>query len=409
MRHRHASPKYYYHKKQTAGGHDEISESGDPQISDDGSVACSDDADGRCNSVSGDRDDLLSTVHRHFMSGQDIATLEVSDDCDTSCSSSRPSACDHEVPGKVINFITDTVKFLTVQVQINNKLATAIIDTGAQASLISSQLVDKLNLPIYSDTESLKVIGHSHFETVGSVKVDSCIGDIQMEQSKFRIFPKIVNENISLLLGVDFLKLNRLEVCAGKRMLIKHFEDGSAAKIYIDKVGAPANVMFSNIMCFAARDIKIDKGQVQRVPINYCIPSKSPNQLLLYDDAGIDCKLSGRVHGLTGIASEETKYILMSSTETPVTVKKGQPLGSLSSVFQLTEDMLDVDGVSPCDENVFNLPLPELSVGQQAEVISILKRYKSVFCTGDLDIGHANITDHHIELTDETPIYQQPR
>ena len=74
-------------------------------------------------------------------------------------------------------------------------------------------------------------------------------------------------------------------------MLIKHFEDGSAAKIYIDKVGALADVMFSN-MCFAARDIKIDKGQVQRVPINYCIPSKSQNQLLLYD-AGIDYKLSG--------------------------------------------------------------------------------------------------------------------
>ena len=118
MRHGHASPKYYYHKKQTAGGHDEISESSDPQISDNGSVACSDDdADGRCNSASGERDDLLSTVHRHFMSGQDIATLEVSDDYDTSCSSSRSSAsCDKEVPGKVINFITDTVKFLTVEV-----------------------------------------------------------------------------------------------------------------------------------------------------------------------------------------------------------------------------------------------------------------------------------------------------
>ena len=116
------------------------------------------------------------------MSVQDVAALDVSDECDTSCSSSGSSAsCDHKVPGKVINFITDTVKFLTVEVQINNKLATAIIDTGAQASLISSQLVDKLNIPIYSDTESLKVIGHSHFETVGSVKVDSCIGDIQME------------------------------------------------------------------------------------------------------------------------------------------------------------------------------------------------------------------------------------
>ena len=62
-------------------------------------------------------------------------------------------------------------------------------------------------------------------------------------------------------------------------MLIKHFEDGSAVKIHIDKVGAPANVMFSNIMCFAARDIKIDKGQVQHVPINYCIPYRQNLQI----------------------------------------------------------------------------------------------------------------------------------
>ena len=39
--------------------------------------------------------------------------------------------------------ILTPLKFLTVEVRINNKLATAIIDTGAQASLISSQLVDK--------------------------------------------------------------------------------------------------------------------------------------------------------------------------------------------------------------------------------------------------------------------------
>ena len=95
---------------------------------------------------------MTSRLCAGTLSGQDIATLEVSDECGTSCSSSRSSAsCGHELPGKVINFITDTVKFLTVEVRINNKLATAIIDTGAQASIISLQLVDKLNLPIYSD------------------------------------------------------------------------------------------------------------------------------------------------------------------------------------------------------------------------------------------------------------------
>jgi hypothetical protein len=37
-----------------------------------------------------------------------------------------------------------------------------------------------------------------------------------------------------------------------------------------------------------------------------------------------------------------------------------------------------------------------------------MNRYKSVFSSGDMDIGLACVTEHKIKLTDETPIFQRP-
>ena len=39
----------------------------------------------------------------------------------------------------------------------------------------------------------------------------------------------------------------------------------------------------------------------------------------------------------------------------------------------------------------------------------MLQKYKHVFSSGDGDVGLANVTEHTINLTNDTPIYQRPR
>lgn len=39
----------------------------------------------------------------------------------------------------------------------------------------------------------------------------------------------------------------------------------------------------------------------------------------------------------------------------------------------------------------------------------MMQQFKSVFSSGESDIGHASVTNHKIRLTDQTPIYQRPR
>ena len=53
--------------------------------------------------------------------------------------------------------------------------------------------------------------------------------------------------------------------------------------------------------------------------------------------------------------------------------------------------------------------MSDLSLDEQREVFSSLNKVKPVFSTGDADVGLANVTSHHIKLTDSTPIYQHPR
>ena len=148
---------------------------------------------------------------------------------------------------------------------------------------------------------------------------------------------------------------------------------------------------------------------MQRVPIACDIPANNCDVLFLYSDCEIDQHLSDRVHGLSGVSDIRSKFILMSSVETSTTVKKGESLGSFSTVLQLPDN----ESWSTCDGTDANigahLLLPHLPLDEQTEVFTMFNKYKSVFSRGDSDIGFASVTQHHIKLTDHTPIYERPR
>ena len=281
-----------------------------------------------------------------------------------------------------------------------------IVDSGAECSLISSSLANELNLDISDGSHTLKVVGQDNFNTVGSVMTDINIHGVEMKKSQFIVYPNVINTNISLLPGSDFLRLNNIELCIRKRILIKHYNHGGHAEIYIDQSGKSRSVMLCGIPCYAAKDVNICQGQVQRVPIACNIPANNCDDLFLYSDCDIDQRLSDRVHGLPGVLDIRSKFILMSSVEASTTIKKGQSLGSFSTVLQLpdNESWPMSDGT---DANIgAHLLLPHLPLDQQTEVFTMFNKYKSVFSTGDSDIGLASVTQHHIELTDHTPIYQ---
>ena len=134
--------------------------------------------------------------------------------------------------------------------------------------------------------------------------------------------------------------------------------------------------------------------------------------MLFYSDDGIDKRLAGKVRGLSGVMGEETKSVLVLSSESSSQIRKGHVVGKISTVLELPDDN-DGDGVGAEEGNtndpLSQVNLTELNPHEQAKVFDMLQRVRSVFSTGEFDIGHANVTEHVIRLSDDTPIYQRPR
>jgi hypothetical protein len=298
-----------------------------------------------------------------------------------------------------------------VEILLNKTLVTAVIDTGAKNSLISYDLALRCGLEVSNEPKTFRVIGQQYFQTVGTAKCDLVVDGVVMQAPQLVVFPGNANTDISLLLGIDFLKMNRIELCISKRLLVRHYDNGSTAEIYLNRLGESLRVMLCSIPCIATDDVRLEVGKVQDVPMSCQLPVVNNDHMLLYSDKCIDRSLYDRVRGLEGVANREARSILMVAPETATQIRKGQVVGTLSSVFQVSESEEPVSSCNaPTDfDPISQIVLPELSVEQRDAVFKMFGVHKSVFSTGDTDVGLAGVTKHQIRLTNETPIYQRPR
>ena len=312
-----------------------------------------------------------------------------------------------QVPGKLVNFMSKAPELLKVEILLNGTPVVAVLDTGAARSLISRSVAESINLVIEENTDYFRVLGKETFKTLGSCSASLSIAGIKMEQTQFTIYPDNIGTGISLLLGIDFLKTNGIELCIGKRLVVKHYVSGGSAEIYLEDSGVARCVMLCDIPCLAARDTRIDEGRAGEIPVSCDIPV-CDSKMLLYSDKNIDGRLSDKIHGLSGIYDVEKKFVLVISRESSTKVQKGQSLGTITSVLELPNDVDELPAISDIDFKS-QIILDELTIEQQTCVFSMLNEYMCVFSMGDHDIGHASVTQHKIKLTDNTPIYQRPR
>lgn len=317
----------------------------------------------------------------------------------------------HIVLKKVFNLSGPSVDLLKAQVKIKDRSVTAIVDSGAESSLISSDIVNDLELPLIPHSCAYRVIGQKSFNTLGTVKILPSINNVVMKAPDFVVFPATANPNISLVLGIDFLSMNCFELCVRDRKMVIHGDDGSRIEIHLEESGAPKQTLLCDFPCYSLSDRKLEEGRIESVPILCNIPTLTDDHMILYTDTGIEAGVSSRVHGLDGVTDPNLRSILMVSSG-GTTLKKGQTLGTLNSVYQLAGHS---DGdIAPQDleaggDGGLMLSLPELTLQQQSLVLSSLGKFKAVFSSGDSDVGLAGVTQHHIKLSDSTPIYQRPR
>ena len=150
---------------------------------------------------------------------------------------------------------------MKVELLLGGLPAIAVLDTGASNSFISERFSEQLGGIVSGDGPQVHAIGNDKFKALGLSRCSVSVSGICMLDNDFLILPNKVPFNFDVLLGMDFIKNNKLEICVKDSKLVKHFNN-SSLEIYLTKSGKSECNMARNIKCYAAEDAHVPQGQL---------------------------------------------------------------------------------------------------------------------------------------------------
>jgi len=305
-------------------------------------------------------------------------------------------------------------KTMYVPIIVSGTQVLAVIDSGAQVSIMSKKLYDQLQQkPRKDDTVFIKGIGTSRIQgnIVNQVPIE--IGKTQLEWNMLMAdIPDIV------ILGLDFLEGNKIIIDHGTYQLTMNEEtipvtsmreEQHDVTIYRIKI-AETTIIPPNSSCYieASLDQK-PKGDIVIQPYRYNGDILSPNGIHLAD--------------------KDTFLLVRNPTDKAVTLRKNQPFGiGIEAEDVIPEDQTELHDFglqSICrrsDNGQTEIQLPEhlqelyerstqkLNDNESHRVAELLSEFQDIFSKGDLDIGlfNGNIK-HRINTGDTKPIKQRLR
>ena len=306
-----------------------------------------------------------------------------------------------------VNLVSlNPASLMKIPIGIDGKCLSALVDTGATASLIRSSLVNS------ADPCAPRVIvglgGTITIRTSFSSSVD--IEGMSTETLTFFVVPDSCLE-CDVVLGSDFFSRNRILVDIGSRSLRQDFSVGWTNVRFPNH--SASEITCSRVPVYASSDVKIHAGESTRVPV--CC-SRAPCGEVYFDgDLG-----SQYVRGVDGILSFERDqagaldlHILMSqpahARNRTELIRRGTVVGTVSSIVDVEiDDELPLDEWS-LDRLTREVDLESLTEEEATAIRRMLFSKRGVFSLGDGDVGLAAVTEHKIELDDHTPIRQRPR
>ena len=314
---------------------------------------------------------------------------------------------------KLINVVSRDVNrtLLKININLNGTVQSAVVDSGATYSMISTSLVEKLGLNVENSEVNLRVLGNEIVNTSGVVRCTVAFNNTQLNDTTFRVFPKNVIQQNDLFLGVDFMLDNSIELRLKDSIIVKHFENNGFVEFHVGSDGTISHSLYGNINCYSTKDQLVQKDGVCKLSINFHVPLNEGNDLFMYDDNTeiSESRTNSQFRGLAGIFDQRNTHVLCMAADASSRVKKGQKLGTISSVVEIpTQPESHQSEVNP---NVMLdcVQLPNLNNAEQRQVMKVLGDRGDVFSVGEFDIGSANVTQHVIKLSDDTPIFQRPR
>ena len=336
----------------------------------------------------------------------------------------------------------ESAELLKVEVEVLDKSAVALIDSGATVSLIRKSLVQGAFIDT-SQREIIRGFGPKSIVTIGTVCIPVVIHGMIMKPSIFRVVDD-TSLDFALYLGENFFLENKMDIDMYREKIgIFDTETSYRWELYLGKE-EPCMQVFTGVRCVTTETIKIPPRTSIPVPIYLDIPQPPANRPLqcgtclssstpiMYFDGEVEAGRNKHfVVGEEGIMSfdEAHQVMLFNNSNKVRKIQKGDIVGKCSTVIELREDSIpqvctmsslnciENSNEPGIEDNQWNLEKvckeivlsDTFSTSEKDQIHDMLMRQNEVLSLGDDDVGLALKGEYRIELYDNTPIYQKMR
>ena len=306
----------------------------------------------------------------------------------------KPCNQTENVPTYTINRIASPN---SISVKIGHKKYKALVDTGAEVSIISSRVYEALRpKPSLSKNKmKLQTANGSPLRMEGLVGLEIKIGS----QSIFQNCCVVRNLNRKIILGRDWLRSH------GVRM----YFDLGVLRLNGEYVEMEEDIHISSIVT-VAEDVTLKPQH-----LHTCV-AKVKGKAEVGTVYEVEQIKTGTVSKLCGISvansiikiNKERKIIMgiMNNTNQTVTLKRGWPIGKLIEAGKINEVSLPtLDRLGAEDKELENI---KCAKEFQSEVVQLLRRNRDRFTSDDKHLGKTDTVKMHINTGNHPPIKKRP-
>ena len=305
---------------------------------------------------------------------------------------------------------------VNLKITINGKLIQGLVDTGAERNMIHESLLYKFfgSCPEVKEWKNLVTgVGEREgIKPIGMISGMVAIDGIKLEDSNFLVIPIKAKMSSRLILGMDFLRKQRMILIPGDRVLSHRAVDKSGYDWVIDSDGTPLELRLNQTSCVLSDNLEVEPHSTVSAKIKIAdgvlnAYTGSRKSLLLVESE-VDEKSSTKFTINDGlVCSREMMVMLTNNSNTVSKFREGMQVCLATSVLEVDpDDDVELEDFSQLSRKIV---LDHLDDNRKSNVLDMLEQCRSVFSYSDTDVNAAAVTAHTIHLTDTTPVYMRPR
>ncbi|UYV67564.1 hypothetical protein LAZ67_5001228 [Cordylochernes scorpioides] len=299
-------------------------------------------------------------------------------------------------------YIAAKLKENFVMVEINGRKIKALVDSGADFSVISDKFRRELKTPLFKEPGPiLKAANKNLIETIGK-----CVLNIEVNGLKISFeFVVMVECSHDIIFGWDFFKATEVVIDCGRNEL--HLGETSVLESREEE----------NQRLFASDDFVIPPKSIKKISVineEVCgvrdVLVSTSKDLLLRKEVLIPNSLVTFRHGRGSIwvANGASWPQLIPSGMNMCTMESYEN-GNICSLIESSDKLQETQQKSREWSQKINLTLdPGLSEIQRLQLVSCLDEFIDIFDFGSTPIKPTSTVKHKINTGDQSPIKQRP-